>query len=236
MRRRRIAVVSFVLATLGGLAIAVAAYQPSLPDTARHVQSRITSMARFGADDDPTWVYITSNRDIWILPDGSGRIAEQPIKFSFPTPAEEAEWLADPGGYDGVNETFPPGELYYVRAVDVRSGVTDFGMRFAPGGDALRRLASLLAETVPSREVAEAALATAVGLNGVRVERLDGRVTVSSLTGTGELEVTLIFGTSPTHLVRESWHAQQSRPGLDVRPPYLIFDREVLLSETLTAG
>lgn len=233
-QRQRIALLMIVAACAVLVVIFLFAKAPVPPDSSRHVQSTITSLARYGADADPTWVYITSERDIWIRPDGSGEIQEQFIHRSFPTPAEEQQWLAsDQPPYGGVNETFGPGDLFYYRNEQVRDGVADLGVRFAPAGDALRRIASLLSETVPTQQVADAALSTARSLNGATIEVEGATITISGLTGDGSMRVTLTFDTTPTRMIREVWHAEARSIGLDLSPPYLTFDRAVGLSEAI---
>lgn len=213
-----------------------------LHDVSRHVQSHITSLARSGGDDtDPIWIYFITDRDIRIRPDGSGQIDERLVERRFPTPREEDQWRRAHGGplSDPIatsvpgGATFAPGELFYYKANDVRAGVTDVTLKLAAAGDALRRIASLLAETNPGTTVTSAALDTALGLNNVKVERDGNRVSISGVSGDGSTEITLVFEESPTRLAEERWVSQVPRPGLQLSPPYLDFDREILASEDL---
>jgi len=229
----RVAVLLLAIVVTTGLVVAVSSTRSAPVDLARHVESRVTSLTGSGPFTDPIWLYLTADRDFRICPNGSGQIAEHVLPPGFPTPAEELQWLAsgmeDPGG---VNESFDAGELSYITATETRAGVSQVDPQLVSPGDGLTRLASLLGETVPTTEVSELALAKAIALAGTRVERSDGQVALAGVTGNGELEVALVFKASPARLLKESWQRQRSRPGLDLTPPFLVFEREILESET----
>jgi hypothetical protein len=237
MRGRLVAGSALAVLVLGGLTLANSALRQPLPDLPRHVQSQIMSMAAFGAADDPIWMNVTLSRDFWICPNGSGRIAEHILTSAFPTPAEAAQWRASgEQDYRGVNESFAPGGLFYQTANDVRDGVMDAKLKVAPAGDALKRFGSLLGETAPSPEVVDVAFSIARALDDARVESASGRTSVTGLTQDGAIVVALVFSDSPARLLLETWQAKSRRPGLDLEPPFPIFEREVLVSETQSTG
>ena len=205
-----------------------------IPDVGRHVQSQLITLTSYGSEPDPIWVVVSSERDFTIRPDGSGEISTHFTGREFPTPAEEAQWMAsgqDVGG--DTSETFAPGGLFYEPADDVRSGINDPALRTAPAGDALRRIATLLTETVPSVAIQDAALGIARDLADVEIVEQDDSVSITGLSGKGNLRITLVFQTKPTRFVEEIWTAQVRVTGLDLEPPFVSYDLTTLLSEPL---
>jgi hypothetical protein len=76
-----------------------------------------------GSGQSPTYKYLRPvTREIWIAPDGSGRIAESVGEPTFFTEQDRAYFLAagstDPSA---INHDFGPGELYYAANSDLPS-------------------------------------------------------------------------------------------------------------------
>lgn len=231
MNRRNLVAIALVVAI--GLAVLANGASVQSRELPRHAQSRVTSLSGSGSANDPIWLWVTTSRDFRICPDGSGAITERIVETRYPTPAEEAQWLASPQEpLSGINESFAPGGLVYLLTGEIRSGVTDPALDTAAPGDSLRRLSSLLAETAPSNEVAEAALARAISLSGVEIEQSNGQTSITGRSRGDQMEVALVFAASPTRLVREAWLSLRTRPGLDLAPPFLMFEREISLSKT----
>jgi hypothetical protein len=227
------ALLGAAVAVAGGVVVVSVLIRPAhLPDESRHVQTHLMTLTSYGSDVDPVWVYESSDRDFKIRPDGSGEISTHFVERTFPTPAEEAQWRDLPeGSSDDMHETYGPGKLFFQPSDDVRDGIDDFALRLTPSGDALRQIATLLTETVPSTAVQESALAVARGLIGVEVVDTGNRVAVTGLNRKGNLKVTLVFELAPVRYVEEIWTAQVSVEGLDLAPPFVSYDMTTILSE-----
>jgi hypothetical protein len=177
---------------------------------------------------------VSSERDFKIRPDGSGEINTHFASWTFPTPAEEAQWLASQqDDFVDTQQTFAPGGLFYQLSDSVSNGVRDPALRLAPPGDALRRIATLLTETVPSPDVQEAALGLARSLTDAEVVDAGAKVSISGISGKGNLRITLVFETAPVRFVEEIWTAQVPVKGLDLAPPFVSYDMTTTLSESL---
>jgi hypothetical protein len=80
----------------------------------RYTETMLVGSTELGGD----YRYVESaERQIWIGPDGSGRLVEIAGDISFPTPADEEAWRAagspDLGGGSGSDETYEAGGLYF---------------------------------------------------------------------------------------------------------------------------
>jgi len=84
-----------------------------------YTKSRYTQTMSVGSDGPGgSYRYVESAvRQIWIAPDGSGRLAEVSGDASFPTPADQAAWRADGsqdlGAYSGADDTYQAGGLFF---------------------------------------------------------------------------------------------------------------------------
>lgn len=202
------------------------------PNVARHVSSRVTTLVRTGPDDASSWSYQTVIRDIWIRPDGSGRILNAAVRDES---TDNLLPVAAPSGQpltEGDDSTFAPGELTYMTPAKVTDGLLAFDLRLGGPGDSLRRIASLLSETLPSADVSDLALNVGRGLGHVRIREDGDTVALSALTSDQAVEITLVFSRSEHRLLRDTWMSQVARPGLPLLPPYLTFQREVLVGES----
>jgi hypothetical protein len=176
----------------------VAAEQPDGPkDGYRHTKSEGAHLSGVsGTPDhpDPIWALVPESREIWIKPDGSGRIIEsrgEPIWFG---PADRTAWQAagspdlrgkpysdtrfgpTPPGADRSVPQAGPGSLYYQ---DIDSIPTDVGAlrrlidgRAAAMGSAtdyerFTIVGDLLRETVAAPKVRAALYRVAAGLGGI---------------------------------------------------------------------
>jgi hypothetical protein len=178
----------------------VAAGQTVAPtDGYRHTKSTGAHLWGIGGTPDRPdgiWVLVPVDREIWVKPDGSGRLIERreaPIWFG---PADKAAWLAEgspdlhvqplrdttfgptpPGVAPGTPQA-GPGSLYY-QNVDVLP--TDAGAlrriiddRAAAGGgstdyERFTIVGDLLRETVAAPQVRAALYRVAAGLGGVEL-------------------------------------------------------------------
>jgi hypothetical protein len=222
----------------------IAAAQPTASSVGyRHTKSQGAYLSGVsGSADHPSgiWALVPVSREIWIKPDGSGRIVEsrgEPIWFG---PADKAAWVAD-GSPDlrgapfsdtrfgptpsGVNPSSPqagPGSLYYE---NVDALPTDVGAlrhliderAAANGGGAtdyerFTIVGDLLRETVAAPTLRAALYRVAASLNGVEL--------IGSMTDRAGRTGTAVSMTS-----------DQSRVGLERR--VLIFDPQTssLLAE-----
>jgi hypothetical protein len=221
----------------------VAAMQPAAPtDGYRHTKSAGAHLWGIGGTADRPngiWVLVPVEREIWVKPDGSGRLIERrgaPVWFG---PADKAAWVAEgspdlgvkpltdtafgpsPSGLAPGTPQAGPGSLYYQ---NVDALPTDVGAlrriiddRAAAGGgstdyERFTIVGDLLRETVAAPQVRAALYRVAAGLGGVEL--------IGSMTDRAGRTGTAVGMTN-----------EQSSRGLERR--ILIFDPQtsVLLAE-----
>jgi hypothetical protein len=252
---------------LNELAEVAAAQSDGPGDGYRHTKSEGAYLQGVGGwPEDPNgiWALVPVSREIWIKPDGSGRIIEshgEPIWFG---PADLAAWQAA-GSPDfhithhsdtRFGPTLPgvaPGSLYYEdvdvlptdpgalrRVIDQRAaangGSTDYE-RFTIIGDLLR-------ETVAAPKVRAALYHVAAGLNGVELvgsvrDRAGRTGTAMSMTNAqssrGPERRVLIFDPRTSALLGEEDVLLQKADWLDADPPIVIGYNTYLVSDVVAA-
>jgi hypothetical protein len=226
-----------VVATIvGAVFIVVASRTPLLT---RHTTSHGSSMMTFGASSS-VWARITYIREIWVAPDGSGRINQLEQPPSFPSDAERAEWLelGSPTGTP-ISQAFGPGQLAYISLDDVPRDSAKLAKELAKDeatpSEILRRVVLLLFETVPPLEVTNAVVNALRQMPGVVVEDLGTRVKVTGADEApqgGRLS-TIVIDMRTGQLVSEKRIATESIPGLPVDPPILMLERIVDATELM---
>lgn len=178
----------------------VAAALPAAPtDGYRHTKSEGAWLSGIGGTAERpngVWALVPVTREIWIKPDGSGRLIEtrgQPTWFG---PADKAAWVAagspdlggnahtdtrfgaTPTGYVPGTPQVWPGSLYYENAdalpTDVAALRQLIDNRAAAGGgltdyERFTIVGDLLRETVAAPQVRAALYRVAAGLGGVEL-------------------------------------------------------------------
>ena len=201
------------------------------PPTHHTVSTTHRLVPRGGESTDPVWVSVTLHRDIWIHPDGSGRIQEQYEPIEFPDEAEhaQAEDLAEPlAPFVGLNESFAARELIYVTAGDLMSRIDKLRQDAVDAGQLIDFFGSYLTETVPTADAVNAAIEVAAATDGVEVQRSGSTTTVSAVLGTRRIIFT--FDSASSRLVREQRIEMSPLPGLDLAPPIVVFEQTFVSS------
>jgi hypothetical protein len=180
----------------------VAALQPDVNrDGYRHTMSEGAHLASVATDDERpggVWALVPVSREVWIKPDGSGRLVErrgEPVWFG---PADKAAWVAqgspDLRGNPSTDTRFgpttkgsgsdtpqiAPGSLYYANVdalptdVDALRGFIR-AQAAANGGGATNLemftiVGDLLRETVAAPRVRSALYRVAAGIEGVELQ------------------------------------------------------------------
>jgi hypothetical protein len=162
-------------------------------------------------------------REAWIGVDGAGRLLETTRSGSFPTPADEAAWVAagspDLGEGTTTDETFDPGPegLYFL---DLSGLPTDPGelrdvieareIVGGPSGDAetFTIIGDLLRETYASPALRAALYEVAAGLSGVELigntADASGRRGIAVAFTDGDYRNELVFDPRTAELLAES--------------------------------
>jgi len=183
------------------------------------------------------WVRVPFHREIWISPDGSGRIAERNEPLAFPSEHERADWIrVGQPQVPAVNQTFPAGGLAYVRLDSVPFEPEILASQLADGGatpaEVVRRIGTLITETVPPRELLVALTGAARRVSGVHVDQTEEVVTISGSANDAEGSVdTLTLSLAPPAMVSEQRVAQGPIASLDAPGPIVVLDRRITLSE-----
>jgi hypothetical protein len=199
----------------------------------RHTISRLVSLVHYDVGPGDVWVTYTYTRSLWIQADGSGRIEERFEPVGFPTPTEAEQWqAAGTAEHVGTNKTFGSKELSYLTEADIRSGIAAIGSQSSSQGVA--SMASLLAETVPTRTLVESAFDAV---------RLVPRVIVVATGATAEVSgtsddpfgtrISVTVDTAGMRFLSECRVATEALPGLELKPPIVMFSRQILVSELL---
>lgn len=197
----------------------------------RYTNSDIVSISTSHEAGTAIWIRERRHREIWIGPNGAGRIAEE-VETVAAVDAAQQDMLASmsPSSAPERDTSFPAGGLVYLTDTAIDDGLATIAAH-GSGGDALRALASLLAETAPDAATIERARLIAVGLSGVTSEREGDLITFggdTALAGGTRIEIT--FNARLGTFVRERWLGLVAQPGLALTPPILMFDRLVLAS------
>lgn len=80
----------------------------------RYIKSEELNLAQFaGKNDLTTSALIPKTRELWIAPDGSGRIRETAGSPIFLSEHDRTNWEADPPQFLAMNQDFGPGGLFY---------------------------------------------------------------------------------------------------------------------------
>lgn len=209
---------------------------PSIP--VRHTLSEGSSLVAMGPAAD-IWVRITYTREMWISPDGSGRIDEKHLPMSFPSESERLDWIAagEPT-VTPISQDFGPGKLAYLRLDEVPRDPIELAAQLAAGeaspAESLRRVTLLLVETVPPADLTNAIVAAAARIPEVSVEDRGTTVVLSGTTGEPDnVLTTIVLDVRSGQLISEERVAHGQLPSLAADPPILMLERNIKLSESL---
>lgn len=223
----------------------VAAALPAAPsDGYRHTKSEGAWLSGISASERPNgiWALVPVTRELWLKPDGSGRLIETRGEPQWFGPADKAAWVAagspdlvccthtdnrfeaTPPGADPSRPQVWPGSLYYedvdILPADPSALRQLIDQRAAAGGgltdyERFTIIGDLLRETVAAPQVRAALYRVAAGLGGVEL--------IGSVTDRAGRTGTAVAMTS-----------EQSSRGLEQR--VLIFDPQtsMLLEEQET--
>jgi hypothetical protein len=199
----------------------------------RHARSTVMALVDFANAPSSLWAYRTSAREVWIAPDGSGRIEEFTTALDPVSPFDNADWSAAGSPDTGdMAENFASGGLWYLRPADAKIGIENLSTAAGPG-EGLRALSSLLAETAPTPATVTAAIHAARDLPGVSIQTVGDRLSLVGRTADGNAEIELLFDTARSRLVSETHRSLRPLAGTDLRVPFLTFYRELILEENL---
>ncbi|MEP6468202.1 MAG: hypothetical protein ABJC24_00365 [Chloroflexota bacterium] len=219
-----------LLMALGLIALAILMFQRP-QDPIRHTLSHGSSLVTFDAAGT-VWGRRSFVREIWVAPDGSGRIDERDDSLTFPNDTERAEWVAlGSPATPAISRSFGPGELSYVRldrmSRDPRELLGDMTAGGAKPTDTLRMVALLLYENVPPTDLTHAVVGALRQVPGVEVEDRGNLVifTGTDETSTGRAQGRIVIDVSTGQLVSEERYALGALPGLSVEPPIVMLER-----------
>ena len=188
------------------------------------------------------WMRIDLTRETWITPRGAGRIHETRGTDGFPTVAEMVEWetAGRPSGPPTIDSEFGAGELVYWRLDGVPKDLAGLEAVLresgASGREVLRRLSSLLTETVPPPELVDRTVEAISSMNDISVLRSGESVTAKAeLDTTGRILIELTFDMRSHRLAGEARLSLDPISYLDLVPPIEMFERSILLSEDLAS-
>lgn len=232
--KRGLVAISAVLVVLAGLG--AARMLVPHPLAYRYTASDVAWLFDGGHDYE---VLVPRHREIWIAPDGSGRLREEWHEPVFFGEDDRAAWAGDKGLPRVTDETARAGDLIFVQLDTVprdppalRSYLwTSARERLGPDAsavDMLREARSLLWETVPPRELSAAVLAALSGESQLECEpgsdRLGRRGLVFSASSSGNprrtYAITLDAGTGA--LLYEEESLLDLHPAIDVGPPVVV--------------
>lgn len=188
------------------------------------------------SDADPAWAYADYVRDIWVSPDGSGRIAEQFQPFVYPNDEEQGEaarWSAPPQA-SGINQTFQPNELSYFSIADLDNKLKQNSAPTEDGEGVLQFYASYLFEAVPDGSIVKQAVSLARSKPDIASTENGYLLTFTATDANQDGTVLrLTFDTSRDVLTREERIAAGPLDGLSLAPPVEVLDRQLMQSEDL---
>ena len=222
-----------VVLAIGGIVLTVLVVRQPPRGPTRHTLSHGSSLMTF----DPgmtVWGRITSVREIWVAPDGSGRIEERNDPVTFPSDAEQKEWIAiGSPRLPGMSRTFKSGELAYVRLDEVPRDPTRLRESLTADSPSsttiLRRIVLILYENVPPVELTATIVSVLRDFPGIEVKENGPLIT---FRGTDESpgrrsESTVVIDATSGQLVSERRRALTAVPGLSADPPIVMLERTV---------
>jgi hypothetical protein len=206
------------------------------PEFVHHTSTQIRKLATIAQGDDPVWVEAAYERNIWIHPDGAGRILESDRVVSFPTNYEQyqANTLTTPIPVGGVDDAFPIDGLTYFSEEELLSRIDEMSRQGASSADVIQLFSSFLTEEVPGPRVVDAAIVLASSVPSFDVRRTGALVTVTS-NPRSEQEEIIGFTVDPIRglITSETRIAPVALDGLDLPPPIRTFQRLVIVAEDL---
>jgi hypothetical protein len=234
-RARILAVlVASAISVMGVVAVSTLSRSP-LPT--RHTVSSGSSLVTLDTDSS-VWARVTYTREVWIAPDGSGRIVEHNEPLGFPSETEQREWLAAGSPMiTPVSQSFERGGLVYLLLDTVPRDPAAIASQLTADGptstQVLRRVVLLLNETVPPLDLTEAVVSALRRIPGIAV---DDRGTVVMVSGTdegavGSVKTSLLIDLRTGQLVSEKRVATNAIPGLTAEPPIVMLERTIELTE-----
>lgn len=231
------------LSVLGLIAVTTLLIQPA-QDEVRHTLSHGSSLGTFDAAGT-VWARRSFVREIWVSPDGSGRIDERDSRLTFPNQIERAEWVAlGSPAPPTISRTFGSGELAYVRLDGMPSDPSLLLRQITAGGaeptDVLREVALLLYENVPPRDLTLAVVGALRQVPGVDTDERRNLATFTATDESSSARSTIVIDLASGQLVSERRFALVPLPGLAVDPPILMLERVIdatdLLDSSATLG
>jgi hypothetical protein len=205
----------------------------------RHTLSSGSSLVALDPESS-VWVKVAGTREIWVAPDGSGRIEEQQEPLSFPSETEQGEWVAlGSPVVTPMSQAFGPGGLVYLRLDDIPRDPTALADQLVTDGASppqiLRRVVLLLYETVPPVDLTSALVSALRLIPSIVVEDLGTMVRVSGMdeASEGRVLTTIVIDLRSGQLVTEERVARAALPGLTADPPIVILERTIDLSEQI---
>lgn len=219
-----------LLTALGLTALAVLLFQRP-QDLARHTLSHGSSMVTFD-EAGTVWGRRSFVREIWVAPDGSGRIDERDGSLTFPNETERAQWVAlgSPEA-PAISRSFGPGELTYVRLDRMSWDPRDLLENITAGGakptDTLRMVALLLYENVPPTDLTVAVVSALRQVPGIEAEDTGNLRIFTGTDETSQTQSAIVIDVGTGQLVSEMRFALGPLPGLAVDPPILMLERRI---------
>ena len=228
-----------LLAVVGLTAGSILALARTPPEPTRYTRSHGSSLVTFD-DAMSVWGRVPFVREIWVAPDGSGRIHERDEPLMFPSEIERAEWLAlgSPNA-PAISRSFGPGELVYVRLDQISRDpyvlLQNLSADGAGATEILRRVVLLLYENVPPPELTSAAVSALRQVPGIKVEDRGPLVTFIATDDTRgpRLQSTIVINLTTGQLVSETRVALTAIPSLSAKPPVLMLERMVDTTDLL---
>ena len=236
--KRRSWIVAGALAAFTGIAVLLLVSAAGSPagGPARHTKSNGSFLLDVGKTEQ-LWAKMSFAREVWIAPDGSGRIRETYGQPTFPAAGGEEAWISQGRPTVApVSGAFAPGKLAYVSLDAASRDAQELGKSLAAGasspGEILERVSIMLTETVPPKDLGSALVGAVVGLPGVLIEHGESTTTlVGSLADPSGTSITLVLDTGTGSLVSERRIATRPIAGLSVSPPIEVLVRRFTLSE-----
>lgn len=202
---------------------------------------------------DPSSTYqvlVSITREIWIAPDGSGRIVIENSELMFFGENDKADWETVARGNPEIDQRFEQGALVYSDPQSLPQSIADIRIAILGGGNekagpASRQIflgvRSYLRETVPPAEVAQRLMAVLAQTDGITSEvnvkdSLGRNGTAFAITSeVPRVRERLLLGSETGLLLAEDRTLLDPVRSIDAAPPVLV-GRTTYLSWGLTTS